>query len=124
MAKTFGEHVGHTLAWWVNMTHRYAMWFVLLACIVTGSLLYYTVNNLGINTDTAEMLSETLPFRRNYEAFKTAFPQYDDTMLIVIDGETPELAQDASTALAARVQIRASSGAPWQTRAFVPPGSR
>ncbi len=104
MAKTFGEHVGQTLAWWVNMTHRYAVWFVLLACLVTGSLLYFTVNNLGINTDTAEMLSETLPFRRNYKAFKTAFPQYDDAMLIVIDGDTPELAQDASTALAAELK--------------------
>ncbi len=104
MAKNFGEHVGQTLAWWVNMTHRYAVWFVLLACLVTGSLLYYTVNNLGINTDTAGMLSETLPFRRNYKAFKTAFPQYDDAMLIVIDAETPELAQDASTALAARLE--------------------
>ena len=104
MAKTFGEHVGQTVAWWVNMTHRYAVWFVLFACIATGFLLYYTVNNLGINTDTAEMLSETLPFRRNYKAFKTAFPQYDDAMLIVIDGDTPELAQDASTALATELK--------------------
>jgi len=104
VAKNFGEHVGRTLAWWVNMTHRYAVWFVLLACLLTGSLLYYTVNNLGINTDTAEMLSETLPFRRNYNAFKTAFPQYDDAMLIVIDAVTPELAQEASTALAAELK--------------------
>lgn len=104
MAKSFGEKIGQTLAWWVGMTHRYAVWFVTLACLVTGSLLYYTVNNLGINTDTAEMLSETLPFRRNYNAFKTAFPQYDDAMLIVIDAETPELAQDASTALAAELK--------------------
>jgi hopanoid biosynthesis associated RND transporter like protein HpnN len=80
------------------------VWFVLLACLVTGSLLYYTVNNLGINTDTAEMLSESLPFRRNYKAFKTAFPQYDDAMLIVIDAETPELAQEASTALVAELK--------------------
>jgi hopanoid biosynthesis associated RND transporter like protein HpnN len=71
---------------------------------VTGFLLYYTVNNLGINTDTAEMLSETLPFRRNYNAFKTAFPQYDDAMLIVVDAETPELAHDASTALVAELK--------------------
>ena len=106
MAKGFGELVGQTLARWVNVAHRFALWFVLLASIITVALLYYTANNLGINTDTAEMLSETLPFRRNYSAFKTAFPQYDDAMLIVIDAETPELAQDASTALAAQLQQR------------------
>jgi hypothetical protein len=73
---------------------------------MTVVLFYYTANNLGINTDTAEMLSETLPFRRNYSAFKKAFPQYDDAMLIVIDADTPEVAQDASTALAAQLQQR------------------
>ena len=65
MAKSFGELVGQTLARWVNVAHRFALWFVLLASIITVALLYYTANNLGINTDTAEMLSETLPFRRN-----------------------------------------------------------
>jgi len=79
---------------------------MLLASLATGALLYYTANNLGINTDTAEMLSETLPFRRNYEAFKTAFPQYDDALLIVIDADTPELAQDASKSLAAQLENR------------------
>jgi hopanoid biosynthesis associated RND transporter like protein HpnN len=106
VAKSFGELVGQALARWVSVTHRFALWVVLLASIITVALLYYTVNNLGINTDTAEMLSETLPFRRNYSAFKTAFPQYDDAMLIVIDADTPEATQDASTALAAQLQQR------------------
>ena len=104
MANSFIEHIGRILAGWVHLTHRYALSLVLLASVATGALLYYTVNNLGINTDTAEMLSETLPFRRNYKAFKTAFPQYDDALLIVIDAETPELAQDASAALAAQLE--------------------
>jgi hopanoid biosynthesis associated RND transporter like protein HpnN len=106
VAKSFGEFVGQTLARWVNLAHRFALWVVLLASIMTVALFYYTANNLGINTDTAEMLSETLPFRRNYSAFKAAFPQYDDALLIVIDADTPELAQDASTALVAQLQQR------------------
>ncbi len=106
MANSFVEHIGRVLAGWVHLTHRYALGLVLLASVATGALLYYTANNLGINTDTAEMLSETLPFRRNYKAFKTAFPQYDDSLLIVIDADTPELAQDASAALAAQLESR------------------
>ena len=106
MAKSFGELLSQTLARWVNVAHRFALWFVLLGSIITVALLYYTANNLGMNTDTAEMLSESLPFRRNYSAFKKAFPQYDDAMLIVIDADTPEVVQDASTALAAQLQQR------------------
>ena len=106
MAKSFGERVSQALASWVNVAHRFALWVVLLASIISVALLYYTANNLGINTDTAEMLSETLPFRRNYSAFKTAVPQYDDAMLVVIEADTPEAAQDASTALAAQLQQR------------------
>jgi len=106
MANSFIENISRFLAGWVHLAHRYALSLVLLAFVATGALLYYTANNLGINTDTAEMLSETLPFRRNYKAFKTAFPQYDDALLIVIDAETPELAQDASAALAAQLESR------------------
>ncbi len=107
MTKSYGEHLGRSLAWWVTMTHRYAMWVVALSCILTAILLHYTVNHLGINTDTADMLSETLPFRRNYEDFQLAFPQFHDALLIVIDGMTPELAQDARTNLKNRLEREA-----------------
>ncbi|UCG13494.1 MAG: MMPL family transporter [Deltaproteobacteria bacterium] len=106
MAKDYGQYVGSSLAWWVKLVHRSSAWIVVLATMATGVSLYYTVNHLGINTDTAEMLSEELPFRRNYNEFKEAFPQFDDAMLIVIDGETPDLAYDASIALAAGLKRR------------------
>jgi hypothetical protein len=88
----------------VQLTHRFAVGLVLLTSLATGGMLYYTAKNLGINTDTAEMLSESLPFRRHYKTFINAFPQYDDTLIIVIDADTPELAQDACSALAARLE--------------------
>ena len=106
MANGFLEHTNRILGAWVYLAQRYALGLVLVASVATGALLFYTANNLGINTDTAEMLSETLPFRRNYNAFKTAFPQYDDALLIVIDASTPELAQEASKALAAQLENR------------------
>jgi len=106
MVNGFSNLTNRILSRWVYLSYRYALGLVLLASLATGALLYYTANNLGINTDTAEMLSETLPFRRNYKAFKTAFPQYDDALLIVIDADTPELAQDASKSLAAQLENR------------------
>ena len=47
------ENIGRVLASWVHLTHRYALSLVLLVSVATGGLLYYTANNLGINTDTA-----------------------------------------------------------------------
>ena len=120
MANGFLQSTNRIIGGWVYLTHRYALGFVLFASLVTCALLYYTANNLGINTDTAEMLSETLPFRRNYKAFKTAFPQYDDSLLIVIDAHTPELAQEASEALAAHLDKRSDLF----SSVYVPGGDR
>ena len=51
-----------------------------------------------------DMLSAELPFRQNYIQYKQLFPQYIDTMLVVIDGDTPESAQRAAQTLAERVR--------------------
>ena len=88
-----------TLAWWVDKVRQSAIWVLIAATLLTCGLLYYTAGNLGISTDTADMLSESLPFRRLHKEYKKAFPQYSDTLLIVIDGDTPELGHDAGTAL-------------------------
>lgn len=92
------------LAWWVDIAGRAALWVVLLALLATGVILHYTINHLGIYTDTAKMLSEDLPFRQIYEDYKQTFPQYVDTLLVVIEGETPGLAEDARNALADRLE--------------------
>ena len=70
MANSFVEHTNRLLSGWVHLTHRYALGLVLLASVATGALLYYTANNLGINTDTEEMLSETLPFRAKLQSLQ------------------------------------------------------
>ena len=67
---------------------------------------YYVATNIRINTDTADMLSSELPFRRQSQAVSEAFPQFSDTILIVIDGETPDLAEDTAAALTARLRER------------------
>jgi hopanoid biosynthesis associated RND transporter like protein HpnN len=67
---------------------------------------WYVKNNLHFNTDTADMLSENLEWRQNYQTYRDSFPQYRDNIVVVIDGTTPDLAQDASTALADALRQR------------------
>lgn len=104
MLKHGGKRLGDTLAWWVSEVQRFAAWVVMLSILISGSLLYFTTKNLGISTDTEDMLSETLHFRRLNIDYKKAFPQYDNVLLIVINGDTPDLAQDAGSKLAERLK--------------------
>ncbi len=100
MGKSCKEHIGQFLAWWVDIVRHTAIWVVVLTVFFSGIVLYYTIGHLSINASTADMLSPTLAFRRNLKEFKQAFPQLQGTMLIVIHGKTPDLAQGATTTLA------------------------
>ncbi len=63
---------------------------LLLATIACAACLNYTVENIKVNTDTAEMLSPTLPFQQHRKRFLEKFPQDNLAVLIVIDADTPE----------------------------------
>lgn len=72
---------------------------VLMLCIFS---LYFAANNLGIDTDTTKMLSEELQFRQDRERLVAAFPQDDDTILVVVDAEIPESTTEAINYLGVR----------------------
>ena len=94
------------LARWVGVLLRQARTVVLTAVAVTIGLLIYTVETLGINTQTTDMLSPDLPFRQNAEAIKSAFPQYSDVILVVIDGDNPDQVDAAAEELAERLRAQ------------------
>lgn len=91
---------------WVDAVRRMAWLVVIVAVLASAASLIYTAGNLGINTDTTDMLSRRLPFRQTYEHFKEAFPQFTDAILVVVDGENMDLADDAAAALADRLEER------------------
>lgn len=91
---------------WVDLARRNA-WIVIAISIGVAAALYgYTVNHLRINTDTTGMLSEELPFRKNYLEYKRAFPNLSDTLVVVVDGANADLAEDAARRLADRLATR------------------
>src|SRR5687768_903667 len=60
---------------------------------------YYAAGNLGVNTDTANMISATLPWRQNFNEYRDAFPSRDQNLLIVVDAATPAAASDFTSHL-------------------------
>ncbi len=75
----------------------------ILLTIVTGN---YALTHFAINTNTNDFLSEKLQWRRNLSALDKAFPQRVDQIVVVIDGETAELAEAAAQGIADRLRAR------------------
>ncbi len=63
--------------------------------------LLFTASHFEMTTDTAELISPDVDWRRHERAMDDAFPQLRDAMVVVVDGRTPELAEDGAARLAA-----------------------
>jgi hopanoid biosynthesis associated RND transporter like protein HpnN len=76
-----------------------------LAGVLASTLLIglYAALHLGVDSDNLAMIDPDLPFMRNNREFARTFPTLDNALLVVIDAETPELAQRASDALEQRL---------------------
>ncbi len=82
-----------------------APWIVLAGALVLTALSgFYAAGNLKIDTDTAGMISEDLPFRQRYKAFRDAFPALSDNVVIVVDADLPDLADEATETLATKLR--------------------
>ena len=81
---------------------------LLLAIVLTTTIaaLVYAAQHFAMTTDTAELISPKVSWRRNEAAVTRAFPQNSDTTLVVVDGATPELAEAAASRLAAALSAR------------------
>lgn len=78
---------------------------VATACVALTLILFlYALFNLGINSDNLSLVSDSLESRKNHAAFAALFPNLEEALLVVIDGETPALARDATDALAAELE--------------------
>lgn len=90
-------------AQWTTFSYRYAVWVLLVALLTTLISGIYISRNLGMNTDTTDMLSEELPFRVNSKHYDKVFPQDAQTLLIILDAPTPEQARLATERLVKRL---------------------
>lgn len=75
-------------------------WLTLCGTLLLAALSgAYAANNFAITTDTGQLISKDLPWRKRELAFDAAFPQQSDSILVVVDGATPEAADLASKRL-------------------------
>ncbi|OAI17776.1 hopanoid biosynthesis-associated RND transporter HpnN [Methylomonas lenta] len=66
-------------------------WLILLVFILLGGVsLNYTIQHLGMNTNTSDLLSQDLPFLKIRAQLDKAFPQDSAAIIVVVESPTPE----------------------------------
>src|SRR5277367_133552 len=84
----------------VRLSTRHA-WVVIAAFLIAAVLAGgYVARHIAINTDSGTLLSSSLPWRQQEIKLNELFPQRTDLIVAVIDGTTPEGADEAANALA------------------------
>ena len=82
------------------------LFVALLAALATVIMGGFTATHLGVNTDTIDMIDAHAPWRERDRAFSQQFPQNEGLIVVVIDGATADLAEDAAAALARGLAAR------------------
>ena len=89
---------------WADFISHHSLLVLLLSALATVGILVYTANHFRIDTELSDMISDKLPYRKLEKDFQTAFPQFKETILVVVDAETPESARLQTEKLAKRLK--------------------
>ena len=88
----------------VCVTHAWLIvGVVILSCVAMAR---YVTGHFAMTTDTDALLSPKLAWRVRQAAFNAAFPPAVRDIVVVIDGQTPELSETATAGLAASLSAQ------------------
>jgi len=88
----------------VSIRHPLIVLFAALA--LTAAAVVYLAQNFAMTAETSQLISPKLDWRKRGIEFDKAFPQLQNLTMIVVDGVTPELADDGARRLALALQKR------------------
>lgn len=94
------------LAGWIALVQHHAKLVMVLSVLLSVALLAVSASTIRINTDTEDMLSSELSFRRLDREQRAAFPQYSDVIVVVLDGANGDATADAAAELSRRLAAR------------------
>jgi hopanoid biosynthesis associated RND transporter like protein HpnN len=88
-----------------SLSVRHA-WAVAIAGLLLGVVAaWFAGTHFKMSTDTDQLISRTLPWRLNNAVFDKAFPS-PGQIVVVIDAQTPELAEQAAQGISDRLESR------------------
>ena len=87
----------------VEFCAEHAWIVVALALVQAVAATAYSISHFAMSTDTRELISPRLDWRVREATLNSLFPPSGSQIVVVIDGQTPELSEQAAAALAARL---------------------
>jgi hopanoid biosynthesis associated RND transporter like protein HpnN len=93
----------HPLARLVALACRRPWATLGVALVLTAAALLFASGRFAMTTDATALISPNVPWRVNERKMDAAFPQNGDTVLVVIDGATSEIAERAAAGLAVKI---------------------
>lgn len=91
---------------WVGLMQRRAWLVVGVAALCGVGMAFYIAGHLSVDTSTSQMFSDRLPWKIAGDEINRLFPEQTKTLAIVIDGDTPGLAERAQRELVAKLKSR------------------
>jgi hopanoid biosynthesis associated RND transporter like protein HpnN len=85
---------------WADFIGHHSTLVLLFSVLATVAVLMFTANHFRIDTEMTDMISDKLPYRKLEKEFQNAFPQLKETIVVVIDADTPEAARLQTAKLA------------------------
>ena len=86
----------------VGASRRNAVAVTAVVLLATAAAGFHVARRIAIDTDTSNLISPDLPWRRAAAEMDKAFPQNINLLAVVVDGSTPDQTEDAALALTAQ----------------------
>ena len=90
----------------VALCAAHAWILVAIVVVACAAMTHYVTRHFAMTTDTYALLSPKLPWRVRQSEFNTAFPPESSDIVVVVDGQTPELSEAAAATLAASLSAQ------------------
>jgi uncharacterized protein len=84
----------------VDFCRRYAAFVVIFFFALAGVSVWIAAHRLSVDTNTDNLFASTLPWRQHAMAFDREFPQFNNVLVAVVRGKTPEESDETAAQLA------------------------
>jgi len=88
--KSTDRWIEGALANWLRFSRKNRLAVISIWGMLAAIGCWLAVSLLGINTDTSQMIDADAPYRQDQIAFESAFPQFENQILILVRAESPD----------------------------------
>lgn len=97
------EGLGRACGRWVDGVTAHARTVVLATLLATAAVAGLGLPHLGLDSDEDVLFADSLDFVPRRALWRELFPAFQDPILVVVDGSTPDAAEAAADALIQRI---------------------